>query len=458
MSENVEQLVQFELDKKQQMMAFAFLADITAGVVYELDKGQKLESLQQEVQKNLHDQINAVFSNTKVAPALGAWKCEGYPWVDLEQDSRGLILARNTTAIFTNGNDVVVAVAGTNFIENYDWFTEDLSVQSQVAWSDVSAGLSDGSPTRQVSSGVISKGTQISLQNTWDQKGSVSGKNLAKTIKEVVSGMTDVRLSVTGHSLGGAICPVTAQALFEHVELWRPASATPSVSAYPFAGPTVGNQAFADYVQPKKMVEGKIDLVSTYNDKDVVPHGWNLKMMGEMHSLFSPFLNDADTAEYGELIKATIGWLTTKSKQADAADNYVRWNSESTFTGTFPTDHKEFNRGAIAFSGVLLGALALKDNKTTKDAICKICGLESIEDTKLAIALITPYMIYFSKFLMLLGREHIVEYYAGIIGNETFITDYQAAIKAAKGKVSKTGALRAGMDVLMELFVDVAAA
>lgn len=456
MSESLEQLVTPQLDQKQQMIAFAFLSDITAGMVYEQGT-LTLEQLQQQVQKDLKTQVNNVLSNTKVAPHMEGWSCATDPWVDLVADSRGLILARNTTIILLNGNQVVIGVAGTNFIENYDWFTEDLAVVEQVAWSTISESLPGGTVTVDTNSGLISKGTQISLVNTWNQKGAVSGQNLIDSLKSVVSTIKEdqVRLIVTGHSLGGAICPVTAQALYEHRAAWSGSKAV-TVTAYPFAGPTVGNQAFVDYVQPKNMVEGKIDLISTYNTLDIVPHGWNLTMMGEMHDLFSPFLKDADKALYGNLITSTISWLTTKSSHTNKADNYVRWNTEATITGTFPKSKADFDFSAGAFSAVLLEALSHKDNKETRDAICKICDVAIVPDVKIVIALITPYVLYFSKFLMLLGREHIAEYYACIIKDNTIITDYQDAMKAAKGKVDKAKALKAGMDVLMQLFVDVA--
>ncbi len=430
-------------DKKQKMLFFAFLADITSGVVF--DVNEDLSKVQKNFQKEkLYVALESVISNKLVTQYIGdGWKCFPYPWVDIEIDPAKEYLSRNTTAIFTNGSEVVIAVAGTNFIENYDWFTEDLSVENQPSWKSVMQTLSS-SYSGSANSGGIAEGTSKALLNTWNQKGAISGKNLLEDLKTVVSSMTEINLTVTGHSLGGAISPVVAQALYELSADWAPQHSTVKVSAYPFAGPTVGDQKFVDYVQPGGSQNG-IDLVSTYNTKDEVPHGWNLKFMAEMSGLFAPFIKDANSSKHGQLIMAIINWLIKKSK---VQGNYERWKNESTITGSLPKELSVEGAAIVAEAGVFAKVLLDNLSSSTLATMKSICGnpsdLKFYED-----------MVYFSKFLIMLGTQHIEQYSLLIYGSKEIKDHIHKAVSEAKKGWKSKGKLEAGMAVLEELFSEV---
>ena len=450
-------------DTTQEMLAFAYLADITSGVIYQLGSHQSLNQLQSAEEATLQAEMQKVITNDTLAKSyyLGkGWECHKNPWIDIQKSPDGDYFARNTTAIFKNGSKVVVAVAGTNFVDNFDWFIEDLEVSTQVDWTTVINGLTNGNTPIDKNKGVIATGTYTALKHTWfqsDDPTSGGTPYLLHALKEVVTGMASVELYVTGHSLGGAITPVLAQALLECKADW--AGTTPvNVHAYPFAGPTVGDQTFVNYVETTS--NPKIDLNSLYNNLDVVPHGWELSMIDKMHDLFVGYLNsqndsvipDADTTKYGALIKWTIDWIKSKATQDTASKDYKRWTSETIVNGDFPIGTESFSKGvSAAVSGI--NAKIFVGHTDMKDAMKEIIGHDVIFTTD---SFYTNCMGYFCKYLLMLKRQHI-DQYSEILWNGQFQNAFHEALTQVKGKGNLLKDLSGGIAVLTQLFEEVAA-
>lgn len=415
----------------QQMLAFAFMADLDEANVL-IDK--------QKAQDNAFSTLTSAMADKEISDKMGAWTCIHKPWI-----TYSLGQERNLTAVFQSGDgkQLVVAVAGTNFINRYDWFTEDVETETLVAWGKGLAAYQPGSGTE----GYVAKGTAIALQTSWNEKDTNdrSGQTLVEWLSSYLSSSEfkadSFTLSVTGHSLGGAIAPVLAQALSDNKSAWCPSGKAVNIKTYPFAGPTPGDEAFQGYMEG-----GPVEIISTYNKFDVVPHAWELPMINEIPTLFAGALQDSENYEYGNIVNATVNWIRNKGIQADnAGHKYLRWNNENIFgEAVQPLSDKEKSVVGILTTAIE-GHLKLQISDTVRKGLYKICGLPN--DSK--VDDLHGYLIYFSGFLTVLGREHITEYQKLVLADDDFTT--------ALSKYMKRGVtdLPAGLAVLNQLFRDI---
>ncbi len=90
-------------------------------------------------------------------------------------------------------------------------------------------------------------------------------------------------ITVTGHSLGGALSPSLALFLSDTQGNWDPDAHT-RIACLASAGPTPGNSDFAAYFNLQ------LAAVTTryWNAIDVVPHVWNAANIGAIPNLYAP--------------------------------------------------------------------------------------------------------------------------------------------------------------------------
>lgn len=97
-------------------------------------------------------------------------------------------------------------------------------------------------------------------------------------------------ITVTGHSLGGALSPAVALVLLDSQGAplsqpngWDPASKS-HLSVVPSAGPTPGNEIGRDYY------DGRIGKTTDrlWNAIDIVPHAWQISMLKEIPAIYQP--------------------------------------------------------------------------------------------------------------------------------------------------------------------------
>jgi len=188
-------------------------------------------------------------------------------------------------------SELVVSIAGTNPLSLYGWLVEDFDVRTLYRWPH-------GAPPKEA---MITEGTLRGLRALQQMvvldhaRGGAPfpGANTSLQVflrqwvadRRAESPDADLSVTVTGHSLGGALSPVVALWLADTIGEWDPAEKV-AVSCWAYAGPTPGNAAFARYIT--RRMGGRLYRVA--NSKDVVPHAWNLDDLVELKALYVPGL------------------------------------------------------------------------------------------------------------------------------------------------------------------------
>jgi hypothetical protein len=179
-------------------------------------------------------------------------------------------------------NRYVLAIAGTNPSSWFDWVAEDLFLIPGVTWeSALQTWGASGKPAAPTSTTTpnLTSGTFVGITHVL----ALLDPNTSATLRSFLGGLslgTTETLTVTGHSLGGALSPTLALAL---IDPQGPLSSLTQsqVRAYPTAGPTPGNMAFAErYLEYLPASAGQhgwqIWNADVWNTYDLVPRAWGI--------------------------------------------------------------------------------------------------------------------------------------------------------------------------------------
>ena len=234
-------------------------------------------------------------------------------------EDNALFVAQGSDAA---GNTVyVVSIAGTN----------PQSIFTDVKQEDFNTTLSAwtyGVPTALNLSPNVTQGTLEGLGNLMGMQDPTTGDSLATFLQGVES--TTATVIVTGHSLGGALSPALALALFGDPGNTSSGGAGldpadwSAVYVYPIAGPAVGDQDYATFYATTfpqttdKQSETWNLLV--WNSLDVVPHAWN--QMSAIPNLYP----DLATSDCLASILSSLG--------SSGGSSYVQLQNQM-LTGTF---------------------------------------------------------------------------------------------------------------------------
>lgn len=225
--------------------------------------------------------LNCVFADPGIIALIGEWQLVWGVSVFQAENSdvadNAMYVAQNKS----NPSEFVVAISGTNPISAYGWIVEDLTINPPVAWPYGNAGATAGQ---------ITQGTNVGLNNLLNVLQSNGQTLLPFLAGEVSQSNSPLSITVTGHSLGGALSPVTALALKDTQGIsagqpnsWDPDS-TASISVLPSAGPTPGNVTWRDYYD--ESLGGTTDRI--WNAIDIVPHAWQVSMLEAIPTLYEP--------------------------------------------------------------------------------------------------------------------------------------------------------------------------
>lgn len=274
-----------------------------------------------ELESYATDVIGRVFANTAIIDLIGRWELVWGPAVFQAPKSTVADNAMYVAHSLDDPSQFVVAISGTNPISAYGWIVEDFTINPTLAWPYSSAS----------DRGDITHGTSIGLNvllNTLhDNKLSLS-QYLASQVSSCASALN---ITVTGHSLGGALSPSTALALLDTQGIpidqpngWDPDSSA-TIAVLPSAGPTPGNKTWRDYYDHK--LGSNTDRI--WNKIDIVPHAWQLSMLEEIPTIYAP------TIPENKLISALVDLAKINSI---AAGNLQQINpSVAGFAGTINT-------------------------------------------------------------------------------------------------------------------------
>jgi hypothetical protein len=251
---------------------------------------------------------------------IGPWEVI---WGPAIYQAFGSDVADNVMVVFQAGagsavpGELVIGIAGTNPASAFDWLLEDFLVVSTVQWPY-------GNPVNLNPN--ISLGTYLGLsilQLLTPGPGLPGvGVPLRMFLTSVLT--TPTPITVTGHSLGGALSPA--------VTLWLSDIGFSSLACLPSAGPTPGDLDFSTYYG------NQLGNVTTrvHNSIDVVPHAWEADELKELPDLYNPPI--PPTLELYGLLLGALG--------ISAASGYTQiCPSTAPFQGVFNQDsYKSTNK------------------------------------------------------------------------------------------------------------------
>ena len=294
-------------DLECKIWTLSWVSNVNAGIV----------GTQNELANNL-SKIQQFLDDPTVQESMGAWEIVWGP----EIVNKGIIPGRRQTAncmfVARQGQDYVVAIAGTNIVSHYGWFDEDFMVDEMVPWSTIEPG----------GEGSISKGASDGLKLLRDMK------SKGVTLENYIQGLDAGQVFVAGHSLGGALAPLVA------LILRTAAQAGVVVGTNPTAGPTSGNVAFATYASETLGA----NYISWINTLDVVPHAWQADLVAMIPGLYADASVATCTcnASCGETSSTSTGiqpndiihgigyWIASQPSRPNL---YHRIGTDNTFVG-----------------------------------------------------------------------------------------------------------------------------
>lgn len=219
-----------------------------------------------------------------------------------------------------NPDRIVIAIAGTNGISWFGWLVEDFWVSAQVTWQW-------GNPAAELNP-KIAAGTFTGLTILQYLKPSAGLPGAGTTFRDFLKSELGrkTKLTVSGHSLGGALSPVTALWLLDTQEEWDPEE-NAEIYCIPSAGPTSGNSDFARYYDENAELGTRTTRI--FNGLDVVTQAWDLKTLDEAPYDYKPPIDP----------NWQIELLVDLAKNAAKKGNYIQIQPE---VKPIPS---EFNQG-----------------------------------------------------------------------------------------------------------------
>lgn len=258
-------------------------AKIMLGLAFIADLGYNTEESSCQTAGAIRTQIDAALLELK--EKTSGWVNYELVWGPYVYKFPLLAKTRDNTVYIAQNQNVksqyVLAIAGTNPCEIWDWIFEDFIVGPQVRWIYGSAPS-----TAKVSlSAAFSLGI---VQNARPCADLPSHGQRVKTYLASQAAGGKIEVVVTGHSLGGEMASTVALWLADtqgpqHIksEQWDPNN-NATVSAYTFAGPTAGNAEWAAYFDSRLGDR----TCRIWNSMDIVPHAWNINDLKKLPDLY----------------------------------------------------------------------------------------------------------------------------------------------------------------------------
>lgn len=303
---------------RQTMVSFAYLAYTGEGITTPNPDESILQSMQAALPKiKLSESSNESLENWEFVWGPVAYTVPG----GLYQDNLTYIVKKKETS------DYVIALRGTNFMSQVDWFLEDFEILNTMPWPIPNA--ESNAPT----GAAISESTSIDLNIQISNK--ITANNDGVGVLDFLHNETangPINVCVTGHSLGGVLSNTLALYLLENPIKWDQSSQS-IVSCISFAAPAGGNDKYAQHavsVFAEASKKGAFPGWDTSNVKTnldnvrcsldvvpLVPMGKNIYSDGESGALFAIYAspnNPTDNINFDSLpVPASTEWSYVKS-------------------------------------------------------------------------------------------------------------------------------------------------
>lgn len=399
----------------------AWLADCTADTVMAGDEATGLAALTSLALSRINGALQSKLLKDTFGD-MGNTTIWG-PVIRPTASEKGVItdnLLYAVKSVSGNETSYSIGVSGTNVISHFGWFDEDFAVDTQTPWSQ-------GEPQK----GVISTGshTGLGILMAMEDAKQTMIQFLSDQIESASPG-TSIRITVAGHSLGGALAPLLALKIKESFL----DKTNVSVEGWAYAGPTPGDAAFGTYMT------STLDKYSAYNNTlDVVPHAWQLDSIDKICDIYAN-LNDncnyGDKVVAGSIVSGVATWAIGQSSAAPSP--YQEAGTPVTFTKgpmTF-TDSLCYSLGSDAqeMEAFDLG-LYLKFR-----AVAEAC--KSVDDVNAL-----HNLKYFFAFMTELGYQHTTPYVEEFFPSAAVATEVHKFVHGGKGKPENALAL----DVIKDL-------
>jgi triacylglycerol lipase len=170
-------------------------------------------------------------------------------------------------------NEFTVVARGTNPFSLDSWISQDLEVAPPLlSWVSVVNGDQPPKSADPAQPG-ISRGAAktVDLCTGLKPKGGYPGAGT--TFFDFMAKQdSQATIDFAGHSLGGLAAPTLALWCIDRFPSWK--ARADRISVYAFAGPTAGNQAFANHSESVLNAGGARRCVRYINTLDVVPYGF----------------------------------------------------------------------------------------------------------------------------------------------------------------------------------------
>lgn len=209
---------------------------------------------------------------------------------------------------------VIVSIRGTNGGAALDWLVEDFYINQMNSWAY--AKPFDANIR-------ISNATSIGLSVLQSMSGIVDNASSKLTLRDYlmvqVNNGSLSKITVTGHSLAGALGPTFALWLKDTESNWNSSSGSIPINVLLIAGATAGNADFAHYYDSR--LGNSTDRF--HNPFDVVPHAWYIPSMEKLDTLYMqdgfdirPSLVEEGAFDFGISLAKGMNYRQIKEKQS----------------------------------------------------------------------------------------------------------------------------------------------
>lgn len=294
-----------------------------------------------------------------------------------------------------NKKEYFIGISGTNGLSIKNWRDEDINVGKMVAWPPKAVTGETGYDC------LVSEGAYEGFDALWNLKDTTKPGSptvvefLAKALSDKGS-----MLTVGGHSLGGCLTPLLASALALKLD-----KSLVKIQAYPTAGPTPGNAAFADHLAD---VLHKYHAV--YNDNDLVPQAWDFNELKNLTNDYDQwkFLKE-NIVTGATLVDNWLDWAQHRAKPeynhyqrmpSGEKENFVveRWVNQGILTT---------KEGPKPLKDAITGMRIVINDGQIRRTLDKIASKEKEGQIKVADGLQN-----FSRFFVQMGLQHVSAYSA----------------------------------------------